>query len=205
MDQPVRITQWGHCDDNYNVHNSSSWKTEDDSNLNVNIFLLVRHVSSILSYVCNYGASPFQQHSERSKVVPSTGKAVSFAQDTVKTMAAKGFVLGKDAVVRAKAYGESHQVPAAAIAKVSKISQGIGLSDKLSAGIEAAKSVDQRYHISGTTRSAVSVTQRTAASAANAVVSSSYFYKGALWLSDALNRASQVAGNLGNRGGKDGY
>ncbi|KAG6383456.1 hypothetical protein SASPL_156791 [Salvia splendens] len=62
----------------------------------------------------------------------------------------------------------------------------------------------QWYHISGTTRSAVSVTQRTAASAANAVVSSSYFSKGALWLSGALNRASQVAGDLGNRGvGKD--
>ncbi|XP_057810867.1 binding partner of ACD11 1-like isoform X1 [Salvia miltiorrhiza] len=176
LDQPVRITQWGHCDDEYNVHNSSSWKIEDDSNL-----------------------SP-----ERHKAAPSAGKAVSFAQDTVKAVAAKGFVLGKDAVVRAKAYGQSHQVPAAAIAKASQLSQGIGLTDKVTAGIEAAKSVDQRYHISGTTRSAAYVTQRAAASAANAVVSSSYFSKGALWLSGALDRASQVAADLGNRGaGKD--
>ncbi|XP_057810874.1 binding partner of ACD11 1-like isoform X2 [Salvia miltiorrhiza] len=141
---------------------------------------------------------------ERHKAAPSAGKAVSFAQDTVKAVAAKGFVLGKDAVVRAKAYGQSHQVPAAAIAKASQLSQGIGLTDKVTAGIEAAKSVDQRYHISGTTRSAAYVTQRAAASAANAVVSSSYFSKGALWLSGALDRASQVAADLGNRGaGKD--
>lgn len=102
------------------------------------------------------------------------------AQDTVKTVASKGFVLGKDAVVRAKEFGESHKVTAAAVAKVS-------------AGIEAAKYVDQRYNISGTTRSA-------AASAANAMVSSSYFSKGALWLSGALDRASQVAADLGNKG-----
>ncbi|KAL1556693.1 binding partner of ACD11 1-like isoform X2 [Salvia divinorum] len=177
LDQPVRITQWGHCDDDYKVHNHSTWKIEDDINLS---------------------------HSERHEAAPSAGKAVYFSQDTAKAMAAKGFVLGKDAVVRAKAYAESHQVPAAAIAKVSRLSNGIGFSDKITYGIETAKSVDQRYHISGTTRSAVSVTQRTAASAANAVVSSSYFSKGALWLSGALNRASQVAGDLGNRGvGKD--
>ncbi|XP_042008016.1 binding partner of ACD11 1-like isoform X1 [Salvia splendens] len=178
LDQPVRITQWGDCDDDYNVHNRSAWKIEDDVN--------------------------HSQRSERHEAAPSAGKAVYSAQDTAKAMAAKGFVLGKDAVVRAKAYAESHQVPAAAIAKVSRLSNGIGLTDKITYGIETAKSVDQRYHISGTTRSAVSVTQRTAASAANAVVSSSYFSKGALWLSGALNRASQVAGDLGNRGvGKD--
>ncbi|KAH6822400.1 RNA-binding family protein [Perilla frutescens var. hirtella] len=174
LDRPVCITQWGHCDDDYNVYNRSSWKIEDDSSTS--------------------------HHSQRHNVVPSAGKAVSSAQDTVKTIAAKGFVLGKDALVRAKAFGESHQAPAAAVAKVTELSKGIGLTGKISAGIEAAKSVDQRYHISGTTRTAVSATRRTAASAANSMVSSSYFSKGALWLSGALDRASQVAGDLGNRG-----
>lgn len=125
---------------------------------------------------------------------------MSLAQDTVKTMAAKGFVLGKDALVRAKTFGESHQAPAAAVAKVTELSEGIGLTGKISAGIDVAKSVDQRYHISDTTRSAMSATQRKAVSAANAMVNSSYFSKGALWLSGALDRASQVAGDLGNRG-----
>ncbi|KAI3452823.1 hypothetical protein Pfo_009486 [Paulownia fortunei] len=174
LDQPVCITPWGHYEDDYNLWNRSSWKIEDES-----------------------GAS----HSQGHKVVPSAGEAVSLAQDVVKTMAAKGYVLGKGAFGKAKAFDESHRVSATAAAKVAELSEGIGLTNKISAGVEAARSVDQRYHVSGTTKSAVSATRRTAISAANAVVNSSHFSKGALWLSGALSRASQAAADLGSRGG----
>lgn len=125
---------------------------------------------------------------------------MSLAQDVVKTMAAKGYVLGKGALGKAKAFDESHQVSATALAKVAEMSERIGLTDKLFVGFETARSVDQRYHISETTKSAVSATGRTAATAANTVVNSSYFSKGALWVSGALSRASQAAADLGNRG-----
>lgn len=118
----------------------------------------------------------------------------------VKTMAAKGYVLGKDAFSKAKALDESHQVSATAVAKVAELSERMGLTDKIFAGVEAAKSVDQTYHITDTTRTAISATGRTAASAANAVINSSYFARGALWVSDALSRASQAAANMGAHG-----
>ncbi|KAK6116461.1 hypothetical protein DH2020_049754 [Rehmannia glutinosa] len=140
------------------------------------------------------------QHSQGQNVFPPAGKAVSLAQDVAKTVASKGYVLGKDALGKAKAFDESHHVAATAVAKVTELSQGIGLTNKISAGFEAAKSMDQRYHISRTTTSAVYVTRRTAVSAANTVVSSSYLSKGALWLSGALSRASQVAADLSSRG-----
>ena len=66
------------------------------------------------------------------------------AQEVVRTMLSKGYVLSKDALAKAKDFDESHQVSATATAKVSELSQRIGLSDKISAGIGAVKS--RRLH-----------------------------------------------------------
>lgn len=121
------------------------------------------------------------------------------AQEVVKSMLAKGYVLGKDALSQAKAFDESHQVSATAAAKFSELNQKMGLTDKIGAGVEAVKSVDEKYHISDTTRAAVSATGRAAAAAAVTVVNSSYFSKGALWVSDALSRTAKAAADLGSR------
>ncbi|PIN24956.1 hypothetical protein CDL12_02296 [Handroanthus impetiginosus] len=172
VDQPVCITRWGHNEDDYDLWNHSSWRIEDENS----------------------------SSSQGAPAIPSAGEAVSLAQDVVKTMAAKGYVLGKDALSKAKAFDESHQVSATAVAKVTELSDRIGLTDKIFAGVEAARSVDQKYHIADTTKSAVSATGRSAVAAANAVVNSSYFSKGAFWLSGALNRAAQAAADLGSRG-----
>lgn len=132
--------------------------------------------------------------------VPSAGEAVTMAQDVVKTMLSKGYVLGKDAVGKARAFDESHQLSATAAAKVADLSERMGLTDKIFAGVEAARSVDQRYHIVDNTKSAVSATGRSAVAAASAVVNSSYFSKGALWVSDALSKAAKAAADLGGQG-----
>ncbi|KAL7091448.1 hypothetical protein ACP275_12G106900 [Erythranthe tilingii] len=172
-DQPVCINPWGHYEDAYDLWNRPSWKIEDESSTSDPQSL--RHV-------------------------PTAGEAVSLAQDVVKTMVGKGYLMGRDAVGKAKAFDESHQVSATAVAKVAELSEKYGITNKIFAGVEAARSVDQRYHISGTTKSAVSATGRTAASAASAVVNSGYFSKGALWVSGALGRAAHVAADLGGRG-----
>ena len=124
---------------------------------------------------------------------------MSLAQDVVKAMVSKGYVLGVGALSKAKSFDESHQVSATATAKVAELSEKIGLTDKIYAGVGAVKSVDERYHIYDTTKSAVAATGRTAAAATNTVVNSSYFSKGALWMSDALSRAAKAAADLGNR------
>jgi len=136
-------------------------------------------------------------HMQRSQF-PSTGEAVTM----VKTMLAKGYVLGKDALGKAKGFDESHQVSATAAAKVAELSERIGLTDKICAGVEAVRSVDGKYHVSDMTKSAAWATGRTAAAAASSVVNSSYFSKGALWVSDALTRAAKVAADMGDHGVK---
>lgn len=172
VDQRVCITRWGSYVDEYDPFNRT-WSGEGS-------------YSDTATH-----SSPF---------VSTPGEAVTVAQEVVKTMIAKGYDLSKDALTKAKAFDESHQVSATAAAKVAELSNKIGLTDKFYAGMEAVKSVDQKYQVSETTKSAAMFTGRTAAAAATAVVNSSYFSKGALWVSDALNRAAKAAADLGSQG-----
>jgi hypothetical protein len=103
-------------------------------------------------------------------------------------MLSKGYILGKDAMVKAKAFDESHQVLATAAAKMSELSNRIGLADKIFAGMETVKGVDEKYHVSEFTKSA-----------AIAVVNSPYFTKGALWVSGVLTQAAEAAADLGKK------
>lgn len=134
--------------------------------------------------------------------VSTPGEAVTVAQDAVKTMIAKGYVLSKDALVKAKALDESYGLSASAAAKVAELSNRIGLTDKINASMEAIKSVDEKYHVSDITKSAASFTGKTAVAAGTAVVNSSYFAKGALWVSGVLERAAKAAADLGAHGAK---
>ncbi|KAL8119980.1 hypothetical protein AgCh_017203 [Apium graveolens] len=145
--------------------------------------------------------SVLQHVPEGNRYVPFAGEAVSLAQDVVKSMVSKGYVLGVGALSKAKSFGESHQVSATATTKVAKLSERIGLIEKIYAGVRAIKYVDERYHIYDTTKSAVEATVRTATVATNTVVNNSYISKGALWMSDALNRAAKAAADLSNRDG----
>ncbi|EPS67080.1 hypothetical protein M569_07695, partial [Genlisea aurea] len=178
VDQPVCITRWGpDAEEEYDA-----WTRYDDDSY------------TSVCYAYRASATP----------PPSAGEAVStvsLAQDVVKAMISQGYVLGKDALAKARAFDEAHGLSAAAAAKVAEVSERIGLTNKIFAGMEAARSVDRRYRIYDTTRDAVRAAGRGAASAANAVVSSGYFSRGAIWLSGALDRASRAAAELGARGG----
>ncbi|KAJ7953782.1 Binding partner of ACD11 1 [Quillaja saponaria] len=174
VDERVCITRWGHYDEEFDFWKSPSYRHEEDAGPN--------------------------QSPQSSPFVSTAGEAVTIAQEVVKSMLEKGYILGKDALTRAKTYDESHQVSATAAAKVAELSQRIGLADKFSAGVEAVKSVDEKYHVSEMTKSAASATGRTVAAAANSVANSSYFSKGALWVSDALTRAAKAAADLGSHG-----
>lgn len=134
--------------------------------------------------------------------VSTPGEAVTVAQDAVKTMIAKGYVLSKDALIKAKALDESYGLSASAAAKVAELSNRIGLTDKINASMEAIKSVDEKYHVSDITKSAASFTGKTAVAAGTAVVNSRYFAKGALWVSGVLERAAKAAADLGAHGAK---
>ncbi|XP_057961441.1 binding partner of ACD11 1-like isoform X2 [Malania oleifera] len=180
VDQCVHISRWRSDTDETFLWDEHSWKLNDEN-------------SSMATHLSQHVSTP--------------GEAVTVAQEVVKTMVAKGYVLGKDALIKAKALDESYQISATAAAKVAGFSDKIGLTEKICVGMEVVKSVDERYHVSSVTKSAAVftgraavTTGRTAAAAANAVVNSSYFAKGALWVSDVLTHAAKVAADVGHRG-----
>ncbi|KAE8719781.1 Basic helix-loop-helix DNA-binding superfamily protein [Hibiscus syriacus] len=148
LDQRVFISRWGQYEEEFDFSGPSRSQEEE----------------------ANSWQPPL-----RSQFVSHAGEAVSFAQDAVKAMLANGYVLGKDALSKAKAFDESHQVSETAAAKVAELSERIGLTDKLRAGVGTVRSVDEKYHVSENTKSAISAAGRTAAAAGKTVVSSSYF------------------------------
>ncbi|XP_055961226.1 binding partner of ACD11 1-like [Mercurialis annua] len=137
------------------------------------------------------------------------GEAVTVAQEVVKTMLSKGYILGKDTLIKAKSFDESYKLSAITAAKIAALSNRIGLTEKIQEGMQTVKSVDEKYHITNITASAILVTGtaavvaatytgKAAVAAANAVYNSTYFAKGALWVSDALTRAAQAAADFGH-------
>ncbi|MCL7047356.1 hypothetical protein MKW94_029695 [Papaver nudicaule] len=193
VDQRVCITRWGQNGDESDFWNRPSWKIEEEEGGST---LWSRHLGPKLETVIS-GEIP-STHGE-THYVPTTEEAVMMAQDVVKTMLSKGYVLGREALSKAKEIDESHQVSATAAAKVAEMSKKFGLTDRISMGVETARSVDDRYRVSETTKSALSAAGRTAAAAATTVVNSSYFSWGALCVSDALAKAAKAAADLGNQ------
>ncbi|KAE8675674.1 Detected protein of confused Function [Hibiscus syriacus] len=212
VDQSVCISRWGSYDGDSYPWDGSSWKTQEDTSSTSHdgyiiqdeycMFGMLKKSGSILEFriIEVTSMQPF---------VSSPGEAVT----VVKTMLAKGYVLGKDALVKAKDLDESYRVSATAAAKVAELSNRIGLTDKINTSMETVKSVDEKYHVSDITKSVASVTGtavitaasftgRTTVAAGNAIANSSYFAKGALWVSGMLNRAAHAAADLGSHGNK---
>ncbi|OEL29152.1 Transcription factor ILI1, partial [Dichanthelium oligosanthes] len=143
VDQPVCITYWGQPEETFNFWDRPTWDVEEE--------IEYRNYQA-----CQFNATPQE--------------ALTVAQDVVKTMLAKGYVLSKDALAKARAFDESRGLTAAAAAKAAELSKRIGLTDRvnagvgaINAGVGAMRSVDESYGISETTKTVATATGRTAA------------------------------------------
>ncbi|XP_022883042.1 binding partner of ACD11 1-like isoform X2 [Olea europaea var. sylvestris] len=136
------------------------------------------------------------------KTSPTNGSVyISKAQDVVSSMIAKSSTIRQDAVNKAKAFDEKHQLTANASARVNSFDRKVGLREKLTVGItvvnEKVKSVDQRFQVSDKTVAALIAAERKLNDSGSAVKSSRYVTSGAAWLNGAFNKvakAGQAAG-----------
>ncbi|WVZ82920.1 hypothetical protein U9M48_030126 [Paspalum notatum var. saurae] len=123
------------------------------------------------------------------------------AEDVVSTMLAKGFVLGKDAVGKAKAFDEKHGFTSTAGAKVASIDKKIGLSDKISTGTsmvsEKVKEMDQKFQVSDKTKSAFAAAEQKVSSAGSAIMKNRYVFTSASWVTSAFNKVTKAATDVG--------
>lgn len=128
---------------------------------------------------------------------PATETAFKKAEDVVSTLLAKGYVLGKDAINKAKALDEQHHVISNASATVSSIDSKMGLSEKLSMGTakvnEKLKEVDEQFQVSEKMKTALSVAEQTASNAGSAIMSNRYILTGVTWVSSALSAVTKTA------------
>ncbi|XP_044500598.1 binding partner of ACD11 1-like isoform X2 [Mangifera indica] len=160
---------------------------------------LETHVITVVD--SDVSANPAEYIEARTSPSYSGRIYVTKAQEVVTTMLAKGSAIRQEAVNKAKAFDEKHQLTASASAKVISFDRRVGLSEKLTVGIsvlnEKVKSVDQRLHVSDKTMAAIFAAERKINDTGSAVKTSRYVTAGSAWLNDAFNkvaRAGQVAG-----------
>ncbi|XP_070038463.1 binding partner of ACD11 1-like isoform X3 [Nicotiana tomentosiformis] len=142
---------------------------------------------------------------------PPTGKktagdlesAFQKAEDVVSSMLAKGYILGKDSVGKAKSFDEKHQLTSSASAKVASLNQKIGLTEKISIGTsivnEKVREVDQKLQVSEKAKSAFVVAEQKVSSAGSAITKNRYVLTGATWVTCAFSKDAKTAGEVGQK------
>ncbi|KAF8412570.1 hypothetical protein HHK36_000539 [Tetracentron sinense] len=137
------------------------------------------------------------------KIGVGANSAVQKAEDVVSSMLAKGFILGKDAVNKAKSFDEKHQFTSTATAKVSSLDKKIGFSEKISVGTSAVnekvKEMDQKFQVSEKTKSAFAAAEQQVSSAGSAIIKNRYVLTGASWVTGAFNKVAKAAGEVGQK------
>lgn len=125
------------------------------------------------------------------------------AEDVVTGMLAKGFVLGKDAVGKAKTFDEKHQLSSTATAKVASLDQKIGFTEKISVGATAVggkvREVDQKFQVSEKTKSAFAAAEQTVSTAGSAIMKNRYILTGASWVTGAFSKVAKAAEEVGQK------
>ncbi|KAG6400704.1 hypothetical protein SASPL_137546 [Salvia splendens] len=130
----------------------------------------------------------------------SVATAAQKAEDVVSGMLANGFILGKDALNRAKSFDERHQLISTASAKVASLDQKIGLSEKITVGAtivnDKVKEVDQKFQVSEKTKTAFATAEQTVSSAGTAIMKNRYILTGTSWVTGAFSRVQKAAGDV---------
>lgn len=125
------------------------------------------------------------------------------AVDVISTMLAKGFILGKDAVSKAKEFDAKHDLSASAKSSVVNFDKNIGISEKLSTGTAVVnkqmKAVDEKYQVSQKTRAALAVAEENVKTAGSALMKNRYILTGASWVTGAFSRVQKVAAEVSQK------
>lgn len=142
-------------------------------------------------------------HAMERKTEGGAESAFRKAEDVVSGMLAKGFVLGKDAVNKAKSFDEKHQLTSTASAKVTNFDKKIGLTEKIGIGTsivnDKVREVDQKLQVSEKAKSAFAAAEQTVSNAGSAIMKNRYVFQGVSWASGAFSRVAKAAGEVGQK------
>ncbi|GER50585.1 RNA-binding (RRM/RBD/RNP motifs) family protein [Striga asiatica] len=97
------------------------------------------------------------------------------AEDVVSGMLSKGFILGKDAINRAKSFDERHGLTSTASAKVASLNNKV-------------REVDEKLQVSEKAKSALAAAEQAAATASSAIMKNRYVLTGTTWVAGAFSK-----------------
>ncbi|WOL17435.1 binding partner of ACD11 1-like [Canna indica] len=145
-------------------------------------------------------APPLEQ---QVKSASGSESVVRKAEDVVTTMLAKGCILGKDAISKAKSFDEKLQLTSTASAKVSSLDKKIGLSEKITIGTSAVndkvKGMDEKFQVSEKTKSAFAAAEQKISTAGSAIMKNRYIFTGASFVTGAFNKVAKAASDVGSK------
>nr|GMC58055.1 binding partner of ACD11 1-like [Ipomoea batatas] len=135
--------------------------------------------------------------------VSAADSVILTAEDVVSSMLAKGFILGKDALNKAKDFDEKHQFTSTASATVASFDQKVGFTEKIGIGAtivnDKVKEMDQKLQVSEKTKSAFAVAEQSVSSAGSAIMKNRYILTGATWVTGAFSRVTKAAEEVGQK------
>ncbi|XP_076928765.1 binding partner of ACD11 1-like [Bidens hawaiensis] len=148
-------------------------------------------------------AATAASHPIGSNAPAGNDSALRKAEDVVTSMFAKGFVLGKDAIGKAKTFDEKHRLTSTASAKVASFDKKIGFTEKVNVGTsivsDKVKEVDQKLQVSEKAKSALTAAENTVANAGSAIMKNRYVFTSASWVTGAFNKVAKAAGEVGQQ------
>uniref|UniRef100_A0A0E0KJ12 RRM domain-containing protein n=1 Tax=Oryza punctata TaxID=4537 RepID=A0A0E0KJ12_ORYPU len=161
-------------------------------------------VSEVVSEVTSTAPNADLDQPTEANASPTTGRVyVSKAHDVMTTVIARGSAMRQDAVNKAKAFDEKHQLRANASAKINSFDKRVGISEKINSGItvvnEKVKSVDQRLHVSDKTMAALLAAERKLNDTGSAVKTNRYVSAGTSWLNGAFSKVAKAGHVAGSR------
>lgn len=142
-------------------------------------------------------------HQPTDKKTGGGAEAFRKAEDVVSSLLAKGYILGKETVDKAKSFDEKHQLTSTASAKVISFDKKIGLSEKISVGTsvvnDKVREVDEKLHVSDKAKAALNAAEQTVSNAGSAIMKNRYVLTGTTWVTGAFNKVTKAAGDVGQK------
>eukprot|EP00897_Mesotaenium_endlicherianum_P000788 jgi/Mesen1/1070/ME000123S00241 len=177
------------------------------------------HVEPAMGYTPPENVVNSSSTAPASAAKPTVAGAARTAQSTMTDLLAKGYILGKDAMAKAKDYDEKHALSKTASQQYATLSEKavnlsekasataveldrkIGLSSKINAGAavvdEQVKGVDEKYQVSEKTRSAFTLAEEKLNEAGAAILRNKYVASGLQYVQGAFGKALKVADDVG--------
>lgn len=123
------------------------------------------------------------------------------AEDVVSTMLARGYVLGRDGLKRAKSFDGKHKLTVHALATVASLDRRFGLRQTLSVGTalvnEMVREMDELFQVSDITKSVYLAVEDTASSAGSVIKGNGYVLTGASWVTNAYIAITKAVEDVG--------